>query len=174
MGINGCKSLGEFVQINDYIKILRLQWNKIHSEGASFLFDAVANNTSLKNLDVSWNMLGTKELKKNEKVITSMAAMVNSGTLAHLDISYNSLKQKECTMFGDLIRDNTSLFGLHMQGNACMVDTYGVVRTDKRYDIQNYGKDNLIGYHSIDGKSVHIKDKKLKIAKIKSHTHCWI
>lgn len=55
-----------------------------------------------------------------------------------------------------------------------MVDTYGVVRTDKRYDIKNYGKDNFIGYHNVDGKSVLIKEKKLKIAKIKSHTHCWV
>ena len=52
-----------------------------------------------------------------------------------------------------------------------MVDTFGIVRTDNKFNIQNYGKDNFIGYHSVDGKSVLIKEKKLKIAKIKSHTH---
>jgi len=55
-----------------------------------------------------------------------------------------------------------------------MVDTYGVVRTDKKYDIQSYGKDNFIGYHSIDGKSVLIKESTFKIAKIRSHSHCWV
>mmetsp|Transcript_3408 Transcript_3408/g.3157 ORF Transcript_3408/g.3157 Transcript_3408/m.3157 type:complete len:112 (+) Transcript_3408:234-569(+) len=34
METQGCKSLGEFLQVNSHIKILRLQWNKIHSEGA--------------------------------------------------------------------------------------------------------------------------------------------
>lgn len=55
-----------------------------------------------------------------------------------------------------------------------MVDTYGVVRVDKKYNPESYGKDNFIGYNSCDGKSVLIKEKKLKIAKIRSHTHCWI
>jgi hypothetical protein len=52
-----------------------------------------------------------------------------------------------------------------------MVDTYGVVRTDKKYNPQNYGKDNFIGYHSSDGRSVQINEKNLKIAKIRSHAH---
>ena len=96
---------------------MRLQWNKIHSEGAISLFDNIAKNQSLKNLDVSWNMLGSKETKRNLEVVTSLAKIVNSNSLAHLDISYNSLKMEECAKFGELIRENNSLFGLHMQGN---------------------------------------------------------
>lgn len=61
-----------------------------------------------------------------------------------------------------------------MHGNYCMVDTFGVVRVDKKYEPNNYGRDNYIGYHSSDGKSVQIKEKKLKIAKTRSHTHCWV
>ena len=162
------------MQHNTVLQILMLQWNKIQKDGAVTLFNCLAINQSVKNLDLSWNMLGTKDAKKNEEVATALANFLNTGTLKHLDISYNSIKEKDCETFGQLIRENQTLFGLHMHGNECMVDTYGVVRTGKRFNVKNYGKDNFIGYHSTDGKSVQIKEKKLKIAKIRSHAHCWV
>ena len=37
-----------------------------------------------------------------------------------------------------------------MQGNQCMVDTFGVIRVDKKHETNDYGRDNYIGYHSSD------------------------
>jgi hypothetical protein len=92
----GCTSLGEFIRHEaNELKILCLQWNKIHSDGAICLFDAISHNNSIKNLDLSWNMLGTKDNKKNAEVMQKLADIVNAGSLKHLDISYNSLKCKE-------------------------------------------------------------------------------
>jgi len=87
-------SLGEYVRDASKLKILRLQWNKIHSKGASFLFENLSQNSSIKNLDISWNMLGAKE-PQSEEVMTSLAKMVNAEFLSHLDISYNSIKSKD-------------------------------------------------------------------------------
>lgn len=119
-------------------------------------------------------MMGAKGNKKLEELVRALAKIVNAESIKHLDISYNSFKEQECKLFGELIRDNNTLYGLHMHGNQCMVDTYGVVRTDKKFCPEDYGKDNYIGYHSSDGKSVQIKDRNLKVAKIRSHAHCWI
>jgi hypothetical protein len=73
-----CRSLGDFIRHEaSELIILRLQWNRIHSDGAIYLFDAICNNTSIKNFDVSWNMLGTKNYKKNAEVMLKLANLVN-------------------------------------------------------------------------------------------------
>jgi Ran GTPase-activating protein (RanGAP) involved in mRNA processing and transport len=73
-----CRSLGDYIRYEaSELIILRLQWNRIHSDGAIYLFDAITNNTSVKNLDVSWNMLGTKNYKKNAEVMLKLANLVN-------------------------------------------------------------------------------------------------
>ena len=150
---NSAISLGDFAINAHDLRILKLQWNKIHSEGAIHLCENLAHSATIRNLDLSWNMLGTKGTKKTQEFIHALGKVVNSGMLRHLDISYNSIKLEECKLFGDLIRNNETLYGLHMHGNQWMVDTYGVVRTEKKYNPESYGKDNFIGYHSNDGKN---------------------
>lgn len=59
-----------------------------------------------------------------------MAEAVNKGLLKHLDISYNSMDKEECKKFGELIHDNHSLWGLHIMGNECLMDSMGFVRTE--------------------------------------------
>jgi Ran GTPase-activating protein (RanGAP) involved in mRNA processing and transport len=167
----GSVALGDFVKHCGNLRSLRLQWNKITPKGGVHLCERIAENKSIKNLDMSWNMMGVNKTKHTEELMHALAKIVNAESLMHLDISYNSFKLPECALFGELIRDNNTLYGLHMQGNQCMVDTYGVVRVDKRHNPGDYGKTNCIGYHSTDGRSVQIKEQKLKIAKIRSHTH---
>lgn len=110
-------SLGDFVLNAHDLRILKLQWNKIHSEGAVHLCENLAHSATLRNLDLSWNMLGTKGTKKTQDFVHALAKVVNGGMLRHLDISYNSIKLEECSLFGDLIRTNETLYGLHMHGN---------------------------------------------------------
>lgn len=57
-----------------------------------------------------------------------MGEAVNKGILRHLDLSYNSMDKNECEIFGKLIENNHTLWGLHMMGNECVVDSLGFIR----------------------------------------------
>lgn len=85
-------SLGDFIVNAHDLKILKLQWNKIHSEGAIHLFDSLSQSVTIRNIDLSWNMMGSNSGKHTQEMMTSLAKVVNAGALRHLDISYNSLK----------------------------------------------------------------------------------
>jgi hypothetical protein len=75
--------------------------------------------------DGSFNMLGNK---RNGEFGQKMADAVNRGALKHLDISYNSLDKIECEVFGKGIIDNHTLWGLHILGNECIIDSMGFIR----------------------------------------------
>jgi hypothetical protein len=59
-----------------------------------------------------------------------MAEAINKGILRHVDLSYNSMDKNECIKFGELIHDNHTLWGLHMMGNECLIDSMGFVRSN--------------------------------------------
>jgi len=75
-------------------------------------------------LDLSWNQLGQK---RNGEFGQAMAAACNNGILKHLDLSYNSLDKQECGVFAEGIKNNHTLWGLHMLGNDCVLDSSGFV-----------------------------------------------
>lgn len=50
--------------------------------------------------------------------------------LIHLDLSYNTFGDIACRQIGKKLRKNHTLFGLHMAGNACEVDTHGFLVFD--------------------------------------------
>ena len=58
-----------------------------------------------------------------------MGEACNNGILRHVDISYNSMNELDCEKFGETIKENHTLWGLHMMGNDCIVDSMGYVRT---------------------------------------------
>jgi len=57
-----------------------------------------------------------------------MAEACNNGILRHVDLSYNCLDAKECEIFAEAIHDNHTLWGLHMMGNECVVDSMNFVK----------------------------------------------
>lgn len=89
---NAAKSLGDFIMNAHDLRILKLQWNKIHSDGAIHLFENLSQSATIRNLDLSWNMMGSNNGKQTQDLMTSLAKVVNGEMLRHLDISYNSLK----------------------------------------------------------------------------------
>ena len=91
MDYNACISLGDYILGADYLKIMHLQWNKIHADGAVKLFEAISQNHSIRNIDLSWNMIGVKGKNNNETAEAAIANAINAGVIKHLDISYNSL-----------------------------------------------------------------------------------
>ena len=50
-------------------------------------------------------------------------------SLYHLDLSYNSLSASDCEVFGEALKSNRSLFGLHLAGNGAYLDDIGMVRS---------------------------------------------
>lgn len=45
--------------------------------------------------------------------------------LIHCDMSNNELSDEACRIIGKKLKKNHTLFGIHMAGNACQVDTFG-------------------------------------------------
>lgn len=64
-----------------------------------------------------------------------MGEAINKGLLRHVDISYNSMDKAECDKFGEIIIDNHTLWGLHMMGNECLLDSMGYIRTNYKNKI---------------------------------------
>lgn len=100
-----------------------------------------------------------------------MGEACNRGNLRHVDISYNSMDQKECEIFGQTIHDNHTVWGLHMMGNECVVDSMGFIRIGFKNTIQT--RDIL--YTPVKyGNNVQQTIKKARNAKIMSYQLCWI
>ena len=52
-------------------------------------------------------------------------------TLIHLDLSNNGLSEVSCKIIGQEIVHNQTLYGLHMQGNACYVNCFGHIKFEE-------------------------------------------
>ena len=49
----------------------------------------------------------------------------NNTSLVHLDLSNNQMSEVTCRIIGKKLKKNHTLFGIHMAGNACYVDSLG-------------------------------------------------
>jgi hypothetical protein len=107
------------------MKSCKLSWNKIRSKGGIAIADALKDNQRITVFDISFNQCA---IKRNGEFGLKMGEAVNKGILRHLDISYNSMDSLECQKFAEAIHDNHTLWGLHMMGNDCLVDSMGFVR----------------------------------------------
>ena len=57
-------------------------------------------------------------------------ALKHNKTLVHLDMSYNCFGVESCQKLQKKIKSNHSLYGLHMAGNACNVDSHGFIQIE--------------------------------------------
>jgi hypothetical protein len=46
-------------------------------------------------------------------------------TLIHIDLSSNDFSSEACKFIGKRLKKNHTLYGVHMHGNACSVDSFG-------------------------------------------------
>ena len=56
-------------------------------------------------------------------------------TLFHLDLSYNSLSSADCEVFGEALKENHTLFGLHLAGEVVSILYCKVLKEDEWRDI---------------------------------------
>jgi len=118
--------------------------------------------------DGSWNAFGNL---RDGQFGAKMAEACNNGYLKHVDISYNSMDEKDCKEFGEGIHDNHTLWGLHIMGNDCTLDSMGFVIPGQRTLISS--KDILLS-PSQDGRSLTNLNKKASNAKVKAYQKCWV
>lgn len=127
-----------------HLQALDLHWNKIDACDATAIFQGLKSNCrrkgELSNLNLAWNCIGlrchscstecTCDLCWNcTKAVKALASVfLECDTLFHLDLSYNSLSSADCEVFGEALKENHTLFGLHLAGNGAYVDDIGMVQ----------------------------------------------
>lgn len=134
-GLHTGAALGKFLTMSRRLTVLDVSYNMLQGEGAACLLDGVHENglpnstgrRSLRHLDLSWNCLGQDHGRSQ---VTSKLASVlcDCSSLVHLDISFNRLCAEDCTALSASLRTNHTLWGLHVDGNAAIVDADGFLR----------------------------------------------
>ena len=151
-------ALVEMLKYNSTLKYLDLHWNCLGVGGCEGLMKGLAGNDGLVHIDLSYNSLGRKDNNVTAKALAEMFSL--NQYLQHVDISNNYLSTKECEIIGEGLKDNHTIFGIHVQGNDCSVDSKGYLnpvdylnKTDvghlhrrlldtPRYKVKNYSRLN--------------------------------
>ena len=128
LGFMSCISIKNLLLENQYLKQLDLHWNNIKDIGAVYIFEGLLKNDSLKELDLSWNSIGKNRETMTFARICKLVAGVQG--LAHLDLSFNFLTPQECVAFGEALKTNHDLVGIHLLGNQGYMDAQGFVVPD--------------------------------------------
>lgn len=177
-----CKAaceLADFVSMASSLVNLKLSWNKIKAHGGAALCEGLKTSKKIRNLDLSWNILNSC----NEQDLIGLqfpnkfAQFIDEKKVLHIDISFNSLTKDQCERIGDLIKENHSLFGLHVHGNNCSLDSLGFVVTKSKTQMREdwkYNRNNVIGYTNRDGKTIRFKQKSEVLSNLKTGMNCWI
>lgn len=116
------------IEYNLKLEKIDLHWNKIRFYGGQALIKALEQNQKIRHIDLSWNSLGTG---KPGEFGEGFGNVINHPRFYHVNISYNDLVWKDCELIGNAIKDNHTLYGLHMNGNQASVDLYGYVCHEK-------------------------------------------
>ena len=110
-------------------------------------------------------------MKRDGSFGLKMAETCNSGYLVHIDLSDTSMDANECKIFGETIKENHTLWGLHMMGNDCYVNSMGFVRNDIKSKTQSR---DVLHKNLTDGVGFLSNIKKNRDAKINSYQNCWV
>lgn len=168
IGDQGAVSLAEIISTHYHLRTVKIGWNKIKGKGGIALADAIKESQKVVFFEASFNAFG---FKRDGEFGKRMGEACNNKILRHLDISYNSMDAKDCEAFAEQIHENHSLWGLHMMGNDCLVDSMGFVKAGHR----NMKESRDILYSPIqDGLSFLMKSPTNKFSKIMSYQNCWV
>ncbi len=88
-----------------------------------------------------------------------------------MDLSYNSLDKKACEELGKAIHDNHTLWGLHLLGNECILDSMGFIRPGRKTLKQTR---DILHSPIQNGNNLLTVISKSSRAKVMSYQKCWI
>ena len=102
---------------------MKLGRNQIQTASGIKIINAL-KSSNITILDLSWNSLGQKRDGAFGKAFREL--LLNE-KLKHADISYNSFVEKDIKEIEIGIKDNHTLWGIHVIGNEADVDSEGFV-----------------------------------------------
>ena len=86
------------------------------------LLNALANNSTLKVFDYSFNKLGDGKLTCANAISNCFR---KNKTLLHVDLSENGFNKEEATIISEGLSTNKKIYGIHFKGNYGYIDTKG-------------------------------------------------
>eukprot|EP00752_Nemacystus_decipiens_P012656 g11210.t1 len=107
----GGASISLALGVNTTLRRIDLQWNLLGSKSGVLLGSALAHNHTLEWLDVSYNAIGEEGA---QAIGTGLA--VNDG-LVRLDLSYNEISSRGVLVIAQALEDNDRLEVLRLDGN---------------------------------------------------------
>ena len=108
---NGAKKIGEAIQVNCTLKKLDINSNRISDDGAATISDGLKSNKSLQELYMSSNQISNEGAKKIGEAI-----QMNT-TLQKMDIHDNAISDDGIAFISDGLKSNNSLQELNISSN---------------------------------------------------------
>lgn len=121
-------SLGRLLATHKQLNCISVRRNQLTGFGIAAIFEGALENVRMggqvADMDVGWNCVATEGMWAAEAIAPVFR---ESASLYHCDLSYCGFDISCCEVLGQSLRDNHSLYGLHIVGNAATVDADGFV-----------------------------------------------
>jgi|MDSY01.1.fsa_nt_gb hypothetical protein len=119
IGDVGAIAFAENLSYMRTLESLDLSWNQIGWRGGKAIAEAL-ETCRLKTLDVSWNAFGSSTDTERSCAKMLSTALGNNTRLVHADIGHNNFTAADCALIAEKLRDNHTLMGLHLEGDATL------------------------------------------------------
>ena len=125
----GAEALSRMLDGNTSLRELDLSWNNIGWKGGVAIAKALGNPKSeLVSLDASWNTLGSIMDRGGTCAKLLAEALEVNTKLQHASLSHNNFTKANCETISMGLRANHTLMGLHMAGDAT-IDARGFMES---------------------------------------------
>ena len=108
----GASAISMALAVNSSLTSLDLSWNRIGDAGASSLSQVLTANSSLTILDLSWNIIGEAGASSLSQALTA------NSSLTSLDLCNNSIGISGASSLSQALTANSSLTSLNLRNNG--------------------------------------------------------
>ena len=108
----GASAISMALAVNSSLTSLDLSWNRIGDAGASSLSQVLTANSSLTILDLSWNIIGDAGASSLSQALTA------NSSLTSLDLCNNSIGISGASSLSQALTANSSLTSLNLRNNG--------------------------------------------------------